>query len=238
MGVIGEEEEEVIDEEIAEEEELVEEEVPQMSAGAQEMAKKFSRESYKENDVTISGLVKDLVGKAINIGKGKKGNNGNGKINKQAPPKPQKPVVPPAAKQEVKSEKKWGKNTQDDNAVKVTTLLRDGVTKLIDEIHNLDNGGSHGHNAIEDVTIDEAIQGIYNSLFSEGVIDVKYEAKKEDDEPAPSKTKKQPAGKGKNIQPKSSVEQGNKAKTNKNWNENDVTIKDAIRGLLSRLFKK
>merc|ERR1712004_277671 len=113
MGVIGEEEEEVIDEEIETEEEVAEEEVPQMSAGAQEMAKKFSRESYKENDVTISGLVKDLVGKAINIGKGKKGNNGNGKINEQAPPaakskaeKPKKSVVPPAAKQEVKSEKK------------------------------------------------------------------------------------------------------------------------------------
>merc|ERR1712062_842050 len=43
--IIGEEEEEVVDEEIVEEEEVVEEEVPQMSAGAQEMAKKFSRES-------------------------------------------------------------------------------------------------------------------------------------------------------------------------------------------------
>merc|ERR1711988_1311294 len=51
-------------------------------------------------------------------------------------------------------------------------------------------------------------------------------------EPAPSKTKKQSAGKGK----MSAVEQSNKGKTNKNWNENDVTIKDAIRGLLSKLF--
>ena len=217
---------------------------------------KLKKTKYNVNDVTISGFIKDGVSKLFasqppgekRAAKPGKAQPNGGKAPEQRAPPPPTPAQAPSMKQKkveavTPDRPKFDKKHREVDAVKITTLLRDGVARLVDEIRMLDTGGNtkaaeaqhHHHSHTEDVTIEEAIQGLYNTLFAKEVETPEEEEEEdievleaEEDVTVPPPT---------SPPPPPTPESKPKRKKDK-YNENDVTIKDAVRGMLSKLFGK